>query len=75
MYGSGQDVAEKELAYANQIRNLGTPYIEPTIGENIERQIKHHVEAINRLEITRQDLAKANLLDLKISNLREAMSY
>jgi len=75
MYGLGQDVAEKQLAYANQICDAKTPFVEPTIGENIERQIAQHKAAILRLEETKKSMKAANLLNLKISNLREAMSY
>jgi hypothetical protein len=47
----------------------------PTVGQNIDNQIQRHQEAINRLEATRANLDKANLLNLKISDLREAMNY
>lgn len=52
-----------------------TPIQMPTVGENIDRQIEAHLAAIKRLEATRVNLGKANLLGIKISDLREAMSY
>lgn len=47
----------------------------PTIRENIDRQIESHMSAIARLEQTKANLGKANLLDMKISDLREAMQF
>lgn len=47
----------------------------PTVRENIDRQIEHHEAAIRRLNETKLRLDSANLLDIKISDLREAMSY
>ncbi len=75
MYGSEQ----KLQSMANCAGQLGginaQAYSMPTVGENIDNQIKTHQAAITRLEATRASLDKANLLDLKISDLREAMNY
>lgn len=53
----------------------GKEILPPTVGENINNQIEMHRNAIARLEATKSNLAKANMLDLKISDLREAMNY
>ena len=47
----------------------------PTVRENIDQQIEVHEAAIRRLNETKTRLGAANLLDIKISDLREAMSY
>lgn len=77
-----------EMNYENQMKQQyraateDTPYglvgqqIQmPTVGQNIDNQIRRHRDSIARLEATRASLDKANLLDLKISDLREAMNY
>jgi hypothetical protein len=67
---AAQNQACGQLGYAIQA------HIQPpTVGENIDRQIEIHRSAIARLEETRANLDKANLLNIKISDLREAMQY
>jgi hypothetical protein len=66
---------EQKIETGYQIGCISTPRDHVTIGENIARQIKAHVEAIERLKTTETNLAKANLLELKISELRDAMNY
>lgn len=67
--------SDKALAACGQIGGLNSLVGMPTVGENIDRQIEHHKAAIARLEATRANLDKANLLAIKISDLREAMNY
>ena len=71
------EVYMKQLAAANhQVGLVGAGCIQPpTIRENIDRQIEKHLAAVRRLEETKVNLEKANLLDMKISDLQQAMSY
>lgn len=74
IYGAGQLGEQmKQMSYEQMVaeKKLKTP----TIGQNICCQIAMHQDAIARLEATMANLEKANLLDLKISDLREAMNY
>lgn len=54
---------------------LGDKLYDPTIAENIDRQIAELEARIANLKAHRQNLEKTGLLPLKISTLREAMNY
>jgi uncharacterized small protein (DUF1192 family) len=56
-------------------RIKGSLPLSPTVRDSIDQKIAYHQDEIERLNETRAELEKANLLDMKISDLREAMNY
>lgn len=47
-----------------------------TVGDNIDLRIAHHTNEITRLTKIKEQLSNgASLLDVNISDLRDAMSY
>lgn len=74
MYDYGQNAQLQQALGSGQL-NAARDIQPPTIRENITRQIEYHQAAIARLEFTRDRLEKSNLLDVKISDLQEAMRF
>lgn len=61
------------VGYANEAKQARLIDHNPTVGENIDRQIAIHQEQIARLEASKKTLSP--LLDMKIGDLRQAMSF
>jgi hypothetical protein len=67
--------AQADMVEAKAMAVGGIRMHEATIGENIERRIIEKRREIASLEEVREKLVKANLIDVKISDLRQAMQF
>ena len=48
---------------------------QPTVRENLERQIAFHEGRVVKLRETLEKMDKTGLLDMRIDEIREAMNY
>lgn len=63
---------EPKLAAA-QCSNAISPYVDLTVGENIDAKIAWHRQQIEQLEAAKETLKP--LLRMRIEDLRQAMQY
>lgn len=70
----GQVECAQEASNALTPIGRGKDRPSPTVAENIERKIQMHRESIARLEALKETM-KGSLLDVTISDLRDAMNY
>tara|TARA_R110000868_G_scaffold348918_1_gene610078 strand:- start:77 stop:292 length:216 start_codon:yes stop_codon:yes gene_type:complete len=68
---TGQNQAYQKLA---DYKNGQVSIQDPTVGENLDKQIEYHKSRLAHLEDVKVRLGK-DLLDMKLYDAREAMGY